>query len=255
MTDESHDPLQHTQQMRQTLSADKLSVGFFLGAGCPCAVRTSADAPLIPDIKGLTAQVLAKLAEGKHSPALLQLQAIFAEDGDGSATVETMLNRIRSLREVAGKATVRGLSFEDLDELDRGICNLIRALVTCNLPGTSTPYHELARFIGQHRSPFTEIFTTNYDVLMEQALEASRVPYFDGFVGSSQPFFDQQAIEDDQIQEGGPAFGSCTALSTGASTPSPSGYSAAKTVGTGKSCLSTPRIGSMMRVDECRTTS
>jgi hypothetical protein len=34
-----------------------------------------------------------------------------------------------------------------------------------------------------------EIFTVNYDVLIEHALEAERVPLFDGFVGGYQPFF------------------------------------------------------------------
>jgi hypothetical protein len=110
-----------------------------------------------------------------------------------------MLNRIRSFREVAGKAGVRGISFDELDGLDREICQSIRTVVTCSLPKHRTPYHALASFIGSHRAPFTEIFTTNYDVLIEQALEDRRVPYFDGFVGSSRPFFDQRAIEDGEI--------------------------------------------------------
>jgi hypothetical protein len=42
----------------------------------------------------------------------------------------------------------------------------------------------------------TELFTTNYDLLLEEALEHHQVPYFDGFVGSARPFFDQKAIED-----------------------------------------------------------
>jgi len=59
LADEFHDPVQCVKQLRQTLAADKLSVGFFLGAGCPCAIRVpckgeEGDAPLIPDIEGLT---------------------------------------------------------------------------------------------------------------------------------------------------------------------------------------------------------
>jgi SIR2-like protein len=79
------------------------------------------------------------------------------------------------------------------------ICLAIKQTVTCSLPGDATPYHALARFIGTQRYPLTELFTTNYDVLMEQSLEACRVPFFDGFVGSSRPFFDQRAIEEDLI--------------------------------------------------------
>ena len=39
-----------------------------------------------------------------------------------------------------------------------------------------------------------EIFTVNYDVLIEHALESERVPVFDGFVGSYQPFFHPDSL-------------------------------------------------------------
>lgn len=44
-----------------------------------------------------------------------------------------------------------------------------------------------------------QIFTTNYDVLVEQALEDLSLPLFDGFVGARTPFFDVRAIEDDTV--------------------------------------------------------
>jgi hypothetical protein len=49
------------------------------------------------------------------------------------------------------------------------------------------------------RRSAVELFTTNYDVLLEQALEDRELPFFDGFVGSRNPFFDLRAIEDDSI--------------------------------------------------------
>jgi hypothetical protein len=205
MTLTHHDPSQCVKQLRQTLAADKLAVGFFLGAGCPCAVRVPAekdgtDKPLIPDVRGLTSNVDAQMILSKdHSAAYKKLVSILTQDGDASPTIEAMLNRIRTLREVAGNADVRGLSFAELDGLDKVICLAIKQTVTCSLPGDATPYHALARFIGTQRYPLTELFTTNYDVLMEQSLEACRVPFFDGFVGSSRPFFDQRAIEEDKI--------------------------------------------------------
>ena len=205
MIDEIHDPLQCVTQLRQTLSADKLSIGFFLGAGCPFAVRIpcegeQGDRPIIPDIKGLTTEVHMSIsASGSCKASYEALLKTFVEDAIADPTIEAMLNRIRSFREVAGNVGVRGLSFDELKTLDREICQAIRAIVTCSLPTQMTPYHALADFIGTHRSPFTEIFTTNYDILIEQALERRRVPYFDGFVGSSRPFFDQRAIEDGEI--------------------------------------------------------
>ena len=40
-----------------------------------------------------------------------------------------------------------------------------------------------------------EIYTTNYDMLFEMALEANYTPYFDGFTGSYEPFFSPESIE------------------------------------------------------------
>jgi hypothetical protein len=52
---------------------------------------------------------------------------------------------------------------------------------------------------GTSRDDPVEVFTTNYDLLAEQALEEVGVPYFDGFVGAREPFFDVRAIEDDEL--------------------------------------------------------
>ena len=40
-----------------------------------------------------------------------------------------------------------------------------------------------------------EIFTTNYDVLIERALEIAETPHFDGFVGSVKPSFSNVTVE------------------------------------------------------------
>lgn len=44
------------------------------------------------------------------------------------------------------------------------------------------------------RTQPVEVFTTNYDTLIETALEAERVPSFDGFVGCHQPFFLHESL-------------------------------------------------------------
>jgi hypothetical protein len=155
------------------------------------------------------------MLEKDHVAAYKKLVGVMAQDGDTSPTIETMLTRIRTLREVAGNADVRGLSFAELDALDKVICLAIKQTVTCSLPNETTPYHALARFIGTQRYPLTELFTTNYDVLMEQSLEVCRVPFFDGFVGSFRPFFDQRAIEEDRIPARWSDFGNFTGRSIG----------------------------------------
>ena len=47
----------------------------------------------------------------------------------------------------------------------------------------------------QNTNYSTELFTTNYDLIIEKSLEEIRAPYFDGFVGSYEPFFWQESIE------------------------------------------------------------
>lgn len=199
-----HDAHQCVSQLRQTLAADKLPVGFFLGAGCPCAVKVDEGngsvVSIIPDIRGLTAFIHKKLLESDGAKdSYSKLLSLFKEDEIESPNVEQMLNRVRQFREVAGKVGVRGLSAGELTVLDKHVCESIRTRVTRPLPAAPTPYHSLAEYVGRHRSPSTELFTTNYDLLLEEALEHHQVPYFDGFVGSSRPFFDQKAIEDGEV--------------------------------------------------------
>jgi hypothetical protein len=57
------------------------------------------------------------------------------------------------------------------------------------------PHHFFARWISNtsRRYPI-EIFTTNYDMLVERALEDERVPLFDGFVGALSSFFLQDSL-------------------------------------------------------------
>lgn len=115
-------------------------------------------------------------------------------------TIEDVLTHIRSLRAVAGKDEVRGLSAEKLDQLDDKICQLIYQIVDKMLPNAETPYHRIAAWVeAVRRENPVEVFTTNYDLLMEQAFEDSRVAYFDGFAGVRKPFFDLRAMEEDML--------------------------------------------------------
>ena len=194
--------------MREATQANargRQAVGrLFSWAGCPCAVRVPAetegtDKPLIPDVKGITNTVHAQMDEFKR--LLRGVQETYGRSCPRRERISHDRNDARSYSIIARRcrqAYCEGWSFGD-DALDKAICLAIKQAVTCSLPNDVTPYHALARFIGTQHYPLTELFTTNYDVLMEQALEACRVPFFDGFVGSSRPFFDQRAIEDDKL--------------------------------------------------------
>jgi hypothetical protein len=162
--------------------------------------RDGKDVPLIPDISGMTTEVTDKLLASTLKAPYQTLLNHFKVDKRPAPSVEDLLSHIRSLRVVSGQEEVRGLSSAVLTQLDDEICATIANIAECNLPATTSPYHTLAAWIGgAERARPVEVFTTNYDLLLEEALEANRVPYFDGFVGSFKTFFDLQAIEEDLL--------------------------------------------------------
>ncbi|MCL4519724.1 MAG: SIR2 family protein [Thaumarchaeota archaeon] len=201
--DSIHDPQKHVSYLQQCLSSDKMPIGFLLGAGCPVSIVSDdkSKTPLIPDIAGITKSIMTALKKNKDcAPSLTVLESHFKTDGKLNQNVEDILSHIRALRAVAGKGKVRDLSADNLDKLDETICDLINDLADKNLPDMKTPYHRVALWIDNiGREKPVEIFTTNYDLLMEQALEDCRVPYFDGFAGTRKPFFDLRAMEEDML--------------------------------------------------------
>ena len=195
MRSDLHNPVSVVDALRAILVVDKLPVGFLLGAGCPASIKASDqdDAPLIPAAAGLTRAVVGSASSPVAEP-LRRLQEMLVADGQEDPTIEHMLTRVRAMETVVGKDEVRGFSGTDLRQLEKSICRAISDVVDKRLPGSETPYHSLVRWIGQ-RTNRSVVFTTNYDLLVEQAFEARQVPFFDGFIGSYQPFFDQRTLE------------------------------------------------------------
>lgn len=200
----THCPYRQATLLQQALVSNKMRVGALLGAGCPLAIRVPNGAwtkPLIPDIAGLTAEVRANIeASQKYKGHFDKIIKRLADGGTPEPNVEGILSHVRALHDVIGTSTIDGLSKSDLDELDIEICRVTNEVVKARLPSNMTPYHHLATWIGAiSRAHAVEIFTSNYDLLMEQALEERRVPYFDGFVGADRTFFDLASMEADNL--------------------------------------------------------
>lgn len=195
-----HDPLRHLKYLRQSLSQDNESIGFFIAAGCPLSIRIpQGQWPLIPDILNLSKFINEQL---KVNEKYIILLAELEKAGKNIENIEDVLSFLRSLLLVSKGGNVRGLYEADLIQLDKDICKEIVKKINVQLPSfeTETPYHRLCNWIRSiDRKIAIEIFTTNYDLLTEQALEDSEVPYFDGFTGSRRSFFDLRAVEDDLI--------------------------------------------------------
>jgi hypothetical protein len=198
----THDPIKHIKFLRQSLSQDKKPLGFFISAGCPLAIEMpkKEDWPLIPDVAGLTKylreELCSKTGDKNTFDNLLEEVTLSKRSIEN---VEDILSFIRGLKEVSVGNTVRGFTEEDLVKLEKDICNKIVSKLNVELPSKESPYHKLAKWISIDRDKPVEVFTTNYDLLIEQAFEELGIPYFDGFVGSRQSFFDLRAVEDNLI--------------------------------------------------------
>jgi hypothetical protein len=201
----THCPYRRTTDLLQRLAPGKMRIGFLLGAGCPLAVQIPGEdkaEPLIPEIHGLTNQVKAHLDGDAELKTVGQSAwARVIARGIPTPTVEDVLGHVRALKSLCGKNdAIDGFSADLLGKLDLAICKELREIVNKSLPSSDTPYHILASWIQAiPRDKPVEIFTTNYDLLLEQALEEQRVPYFDGFVGADSAFLDLESMAEDDL--------------------------------------------------------
>jgi hypothetical protein len=190
-----HNPDQYMASLRQILAQGRKRIGLLVGAGAPAGIPAPGSAnPLIPAVAGLTERVVGAL-QAEYGESLLAIRAEL-----DCPNIENILSRVRSLAGVIGSATVHGLNGEGYRKLGQAICEAIGDIVKQPLPAGDSPYSELVTWIsGAGREHPIEIFTTNYDLLFEQALERARVPFFDGFVGASEPFFDPSAVASNDL--------------------------------------------------------
>jgi hypothetical protein len=130
------------------------------------------------------------------------------EDLSTSRTLEQVLSRLRriaTLLEGDIGQKIDGLTGADASDLDREICAQIVAALSTARPDLE-PVRRLASWAGRvdyHRP--LELFTVNYDLLIEQGLESLAVPYFDGFVGTIRGRFRSELVEA-RADVGLPAF-------------------------------------------------
>lgn len=213
----THDPRKVLEMLRNHLTQPEANVAFLLGAGTSCAVRVpiTPDADnvqpeqepedraktrsLIPSVVELTKICVREIRkldlEGAAPRFGLAYDAIELEvrPSDRPTNIEDILSCVRrKLQAVGAGDTLSGLTAHDLGQLEKTIRETIAAQVN---PDSSSfperlPHEDFVRWIARMpRAHPVEIFTTNYDVLIETALEAERVPAFDGFVGCNRPFF------------------------------------------------------------------
>jgi len=197
-----HNPDRYMADLRQVLSQGRKRIGLLVGAGAPLAIRMGIDGklnpagkPLIPGVDELTATVLAALSGTEATAA-----AAVASELGNSPNIESILSRIRLRQQAIGAFEINGLDSAGYKALANSICENIGKTVGAPLPTERNAYNELISWIGGTlRSHAIEIFTTNYDLLFEEAFERAKSPYFDGFSGGSLPFFDPVTVAGDDL--------------------------------------------------------
>ena len=198
-----HNPDLYMADLRQILSQGRKRIGILIGAGAPTAICVDGENhivedgghPLIPDVAGLTAAV-----ESALSPEDRAVIETLKQELTGLINIETILTQVRKLAQAIGSASVHGLDATGYDAIAQRICGEIGKCVNVSLPQDPNPFSEVASWIsGTRRAHSIEIFTPNYDLLIEEALERARTPYFDGFSGSYRPFFDAASVSTDVL--------------------------------------------------------
>jgi len=176
----------------KTQLAYQKNLGFFFGAGTSCALK-------IPNIAQLTQQVEA-LLEGE----ILTNFQLIKKDLENTIppskpNIEDILNQVRRIRKITGETNKKyqEVSGESAKEVDKIICSKIYEILSIKEAEAdfSVPKKFFAWLSILNKDFAKEIFTCNYDLIIEKSLEASQIPYFDGFVGSYEPFFWQESVE------------------------------------------------------------
>ena len=183
--------IREIRELKTHLSYSK-NIGFFFGAGTSCALG-------IPNVEQLTTGIESKLTGDflvNFKLVKTDLETIITTR---KVNIEDILNQIRRIRELTGETVkvYEGVSGENAKLLDKEICTIIYNIIldkesVADIEKTKKFFAWLSLL---NRDYSKEVFTTNYDLIIEKSLESSQIPYFDGFVGSYEPFFWQESID------------------------------------------------------------
>lgn len=183
-----HDPLRELGEIRNQLSYTK-RLGFLFGAGTSKAMG-------IPDIATLTRNVEAAL-KGDDKTNYQNIKKDLPAD---LQHIEAILNQVRLIRQITSDNKAKsfdGIDGEKAKQLDKAICEEIYKIITT--AETAADLSTAKGFIGWlnwvSRDFTKEIFTTNYDLIFEKSFENLLIPFYDGFVGSHEPFFAHESLD------------------------------------------------------------
>lgn len=183
----SHNPVAFAHEFAARLASRSRHVSVFLGAGASKACG-------LPTITELQEHVGGSLLEAQRKAFEAQL------DGRNLEEVLSRLRRISALLE-GQSSKVDNLNAETAANLDAAICEQIVTALDINRADLR-PMQSLASWAasGLYHAPI-EVFTVNYDLLIETAFEEIALSYFDGFVGTMKGRFRTDLVESHGVRE------------------------------------------------------
>lgn len=209
----THDPREYIRQLQQILVSGNKRIGFLLGAGASMIrerpIETIGDKvtfdSLVPGTKKITEDVVSIFTVEKEAKAIDFIKKELESEGK-PFHVENLLSRIVQKEQVVGAETLCGLTKGEFKSIKKRTEEKIRDLVSvhkeADILSWIKTHQNFAVWANEaRRKSGIEIFTTNYDYLLEIAYEKNNYPYIDGFVGSYQPFFYSASVEDHSIND------------------------------------------------------
>jgi hypothetical protein len=153
-------------------------VGLLIGAGVSKACGLS-------NVDDLTSEVRKLLSNPKFNELL--------NDNDN---IETILSKVQQLKSlISDVKKINDLSLENVQVIEKDIKKTIFEKLSIEVP-----FERLCNLVIWlnfiNREFEKEIFSLNYDLLLEKALEKVSLPYFTGFIGNVKPFFISDAVDD-----------------------------------------------------------
>lgn len=199
MRAKTHDPLSYIRGLQQLLVSDKKRIGFLFGAGTSLAKKNE-NSITIPAIGKMTEKILTELYKSsKYEEAIDEIRVEITE---ANFNIETFLSNLESKIHILAKGKLNGLTKTDFEELLADTKKEIIKIVSVHdqivqFDNIENHIHvDFAEWIGRSNRKYpVEIFTTNYDFMFELGLENKSIPYYDGFTGSLEPFFNSESIE------------------------------------------------------------
>lgn len=192
------DPQEYIRGIQNILVSDKKRISFLFGAGTSFGY--------VPLISEMTKKIVVSIGERntRHKTIFKKIETRIKTNTKQIYNIETILSQIEQIIEFTdNKSGFDGALKKEYEELRSEIKKQIVELVSAHIKIEEDKKVEglahsiFADWIGEANRKYPiEIFTTNYDYLIELGLENKDIPYYDGFKGSFNPFFYSNSIED-----------------------------------------------------------